>query len=368
MIAFFLIFFTVWAALHAYVGWRLASLPWVAAAVSPGTLAGLLAALALAYPAARALNSRGWRAVGEPLEWLAANWVGLVFLLLVALVFADLVTLGGWLWRAQVPAIRTWAALGALGLAVIALVQGARPPVVQEIEVRLAGLPRERDGFVLVAISDLHLGAVRGERWMDRQIATVAALRPDAVAVVGDLVDGNVEVLEPMLPVLRKLEAPRGVWAVTGNHEYYAGLEASVALLEAAGYRVLRDESAEVLPGLVFAGVDDLGARRQFGRKEPALQRALAGRPAGATVLLSHSPREVEQAAAAGVGLMLSGHTHAGQVWPFNYLVRLSTPWVGGRYRVGTLELIVGRGTGTWGPPMRLWQRSEILRLTLRSG
>ena len=145
--------------------------------------------------------------------------------------------------------------------------------------------------------------------------------------------------------MLQKLRAPLGVWAVTGNHEYYAGLERSVGLLEAAGYTVLRDRAAEIAPGLVLAGVDDLGARRQFGRTDQA-----------------------DKAAAGGAGLMLSGHTHNGQIWPFNYLVRLSNPLVGGRYEIGGMPVIVGRGTGTWGPRMRLWRPSEIVRITLRAG
>jgi uncharacterized protein len=246
-------------------------------------------------------------------------------------------------------------------------VQGLRPPVVRDCEVRLAGLPRERDGAVLVAVSDLHLGTMIGERWLARLVARIDGLKPDIVVVVGDLVDGEVGSLEPLLPALRRLRAPLGVWAVTGNHEYYAGLERSVDLLESAGFTVLRDRWAEAAPGLTLAGVDDLTARRQFGEATPPLEQALAGHPAGAVVLLSHSPLQAEKAAAAGAGLMLSGHTHNGQIWPFSYLVRLFYPLMGGRYEVGGMTVIVGRGTGTWGPRMRLWGPGEILRITLRA-
>jgi predicted MPP superfamily phosphohydrolase len=219
---------------------------------------------------------------------------------------------------------------------------------------------------------------------MTRLISRVDALKPDVVVIVGDLVDGEVGRLEPLLPVLQTLRAPLGVWAVTGNHEYYAGLGRSVQLLKDAGYTVLQDRWAEVAPGLVLAGVDDLTARRQFGRTdrpiEQALARAataelaraaaagLAGRPPGATILLSHSPLQVGTAAAAGVGLMLSGHTHDGQIWPFGYLVKLSYRLLGGRYEVGGMPVIVCRGTGTWGPRMRLWRPNEILRIRLKAG
>ena len=365
---FLAIVLSVWSALHGYVFWRLASVPWVADQVSQRTLIWTTVALAASFPLARLLNARGLARIGQPLEFLAANWVGVVFLLLVALLAADLMTLGGWLLPRLAPAVRGGAVLVALVLATIGFVQGFRPPVVSEYEVRLTGLPKDRDGLVLVAISDLHLGSLIGERWMKRLIARVDRLKPDVVVIVGDLVDSEVGSLEPLIPVLRTLRAPLGVWAVTGNHEYYAGLNRSVALFESAGYRVLRDRAAEVVPGLVLAGVDDLGARRQFGGSDRAVERALAGRPPGAVVFLSHSPLQPEKAAALGAGLMLSGHTHNGQVWPFNYLVRLSNPLVGGRYLIGGMPVIVGRGTGTWGPRMRLWQPAEILRLTLRSG
>jgi predicted MPP superfamily phosphohydrolase len=308
----------------------------------------------------------GGAALGEPLEFFAANWVGVLFLLFTALLLADGLTLGGWLLPRLVPAIRGGAVLAALGLSGLALVQGLRPPVVRDYEVRLAGLPRERDGLVLVAVSDLHLGTLIGGPWMERLIARINDLKPDAVMVVGDVVDGEVGRLEPLLPVLRTLRAPLGVWAVTGNHEYYAGLERSVHLLEAAGYTVLRDRWAEVVPGLTLAGVDDLTARRQFGDAGRPLDKALAGHPAGAVVLLSHSPLQAGAAAAAGAGLMLSGHTHGGQIWPFSHLVRLSYPLLGGRYEINGMSVIVCRGTGTWGPRMRLWQPGEILRIKIR--
>jgi uncharacterized protein len=414
---FLTIVLSVWLAMHGYVFWRLASVPWVAGHVSRPAIIWTAVLLAAGFPLARVLNMRGFARIGLPLEFLAANWVGVVFLLFALLAAADLITFGGWLFPGLAPSVRGAAAIVAILLAAIGFVQGCRPPVVTEHEVRLAGFPEECDGLVLVAISDLHLGNLIGERWMKRLVERVDALKPDVVAIVGDLVDSEVGRLEGLIPVLRTLRAPLGVWAVTGNHEYYAGLDRSVALLEAAGFSVLRDRATEITAGVVFAGVDDLGARRRFsddrtigGRagtdrpREPgtgcarqavrspggpsgpalpsasdqcmsadggigqAMERALVDRQSGAVVLLSHSPLLAEKAAALGVGLMLSGHTHGGQIWPFNYLVRLSNPLVGGRYEICGMSVIVGRGTGTWGPRMRLWRPSEILRITLRPG
>jgi hypothetical protein len=168
------------------------------------------------------------------------------------------------------------------------------------------------------------------------------------------------------------MTAPLGVFAVTGNHEYIAGVDRSVRLLKEAGYRVLRDEAVEVAPGLVFAGVDDLSSRHRLSptaRSAPGtdpLAAALRGRPPGATVLLSHSPLRAEEAAGSGVGLMVSGHTHGGQIWPFGYVSAIFYPLNSGRYDVEGMPVLVGRGTGTWGPRMRLIERSEILKIVLR--
>lgn len=365
-VLFFTVFMGVWAAMHAFVFWRLAAVPVIAAHVPGRAWFWTAVALWISYPLARSLNAWGLAAVGEPLEMLAANWVGVLFLLFAALLVADAITLGGTLAPRLSPVVRGWAAVVALALAAIALVQGLRAPVVRDYKVRMAGLPPARDGLVLVTVSDLHLGTLIGRRWMARLVGQVDALKPDLVMVAGDLVDGEVGRLKGVLPVLQTLRAPLGVWAVTGNHEYYAGLERSVRLLRDAGYTVLRDEWREVAPGLVLAGVDDLTARRQNGRLDRPVERTLEGRPPGATVLLSHSPLQAEVAAAGGVGLMLSGHTHNGQIWPFNYAVRSTYRLMGGRYDVRGMTAIVCRGTGTWGPRMRLWRPGEILRIRLR--
>ncbi len=291
----------------------------------------------------------------------------MLFLAFLFVLIADVFTGFGMIFRQAAPAARGVAAGIALVLGAVALVQGMRAPAVTALEIPLAGLPAERDGTVLVQVSDLHLGSLLGARWLDGRLAQVSALRPDIVAVVGDLVDGNAAHVERLVPRLRELRAPLGVWAVTGNHEYYAGLEPSVKLLEDAGFRVLRDRAEEAAPGLVIAGIDDLTARQQFGQNGEPVETTLSARPEGATVLLSHTPWEAEKAAALGVGLMLSGHTHEGQIWPFNYFVALRYPYVGGVYEVGAMRLVVCRGTGTWGPPLRLWRRSEIVKITLRS-
>jgi predicted MPP superfamily phosphohydrolase len=384
---FLIIVLTVWTAMHAYVWWRLAATPVVTAWLSPRVLLALFAGLWLAYPIGRIFAHRDVTVVGYPLEVAGAAWMGVLFLLVMAMAAADALYLLLRVGTALLARPETGdlaavfrphgaVAVAALALAAVGVVQGLRAPAVSRHEVTLPGLPAERDGTVLVAVSDLHLGTLLGERWWRRRVEQIAAERPDLIAVVGDLVDGSAEHVERMVPALQELRAPLGVWAVTGNHEYYAGLDKSVRVLEDAGFTVLRDRWQEAAPGLVVVGVDDATGRRQFaprgvsadGLPRSALELALQGRPQGGTVLLSHTPWAVDEAAELGAGLMLSGHTHDGQIWPFNYLVALQYPYIAGAYEVAGMRLLVGRGTGTWGPPLRLWKRSEILRITLRSG
>jgi predicted MPP superfamily phosphohydrolase len=280
----------------------------------------------------------------------------------------DIVTVFGHLLPRFAPSLRGWALVAGGVLCVIALVQGLRAPVVQSYEVQLAGLPAESDGTVLVLASDFHLGTLLGKDWLAARIDQIQDLRPDIIVLGGDIIEGDDPSESELLPSFRRLSAPFGVWGVTGNHEFHAGIEGSANLLEETGIHVLHDRWAEVRPGLILAGVDDLTSRRRHGETGNFVERALAGRPVGAaTVLVSHTPWQAEVAAKSAVGLMLSSHTHEGQIWPFGYVVRLTHPFLSGEYELNRMTIIVCRGTGTWGPRMRLWQRGEIVRITLRS-
>ncbi len=362
-VVFLSIVLTVWTGMHAYVLWR--AWPLVTAVAVRRVLLGAAVLLWLSFPLGRFAAHAGMGRTGRTLEAVGSLWIGVLFISLVCLLAADLVTGFGWLFPRLVPAARVSAFAAAGLLSCLALVQGLRAPVVKEYEVKLAGLPPALDGKVLVQLSDMHLGDMLGRRWLQDRVRQVEALHPDVLVITGDLIDGDAGAVEPLLPELRRFHAPLGVWAVTGNHEFYAGLERCVALMESAGFKVLRDRSELVAPGLVFAGVDDLSARRQFKMDGDPVARALQGRPEGATVFLCHSPLQVQEASGLGAGLMLSGHTHDGQIWPFGYIVKLFYPYLVGQYAVGGMTLIVTPGTGTWGPPMRLFGPGEILRITL---
>ncbi|MGA9751100.1 MAG: metallophosphoesterase [Acidobacteriota bacterium] len=306
--------------------------------------------------------------LGAAFELFGMDYLASLFLTTLCLLAVEVVTLFGLILRRLAPMLRGWALVAGLLLSIVAVVQGVRPPVVTNLQVRLPGLPAKLDGTVVVALSDLHLGTLTGPRWLAARVSQVEALHPDLILLLGDIVEGHGRPPSDFTPVLRRFSAPMGVWAVTGNHEHYGRGSGATRCLEEAGATVLHDRWAEVRPGLILAGVDDLTVRRRLGPLAEFVGKALAGRPPGATLFLSHTPWGAEAAAAAGAGLLLSAHTHGGQIWPFGYLVRLSYPLFEGRYVVNGMTVYVTRGAGTWGPKMRLWPPGEILRITLKSG
>lgn len=365
---FLAVVLAIWALEHLYVGWRLLSLPLFSEGAARRVLQLVLVLGFLAYPVGRVLFQLGARGLGRGLEYAGAVWMGTLFLVLAALVAVEVVSLAGLLWRDHLAVLRGTAAAFAFAFAMVAWWGGMRPPRVVEHEVELPGLTAAADGFRMVQLSDVHLGTLIGGGRLQRLVDRTAELAPDAVAITGDLVDGDAGVVEELLPQLATLRAPAGVFAVLGNHEYYAGRARSRRLLANAGYTVLDNAAVEAAPRLWIAGVPDARGAAQTGRPEADLEAALAAIPEGdAVVLLQHSPEAEDAAAAAGVGLMLNGHTHGGQIWPFSLLVRTAYRHVAGRFQIGPMTQIVSRGAGFWGPPMRLGAPAEIIVVTLRA-
>ena len=245
-------------------------------------------------------------------------------------------------------------------------------PVVRRVPITLAGLDPALEGLRIVTFSDGHLSALYGGRRFERLVETVNAQRPDVVAIVGDLVDGELGELREEVAPLADLVSEQGVYFVTGNHEYFVDTTAWLRHLPTLGVQVLRNERVPIVRGgasVDLAGIDD---RTAAGSGVPGhgadLDAALDGRDdAVPLVLMAHQPVQVAQAAAAGVGLQLSGHTHGGQLWPFDYAVRLDQPAVQGLSRVGDTQLYVTTGAGFWGPPMRIGARPEVAVVELRA-
>jgi len=364
---FILILTLVASLMHGYLFWRIASLPFVSTHSRRKVLWALAVGIWLLYLLSVFYGHDGSAGLPSWLERMAMDWLGILFIATTVMLATDLLT-GFGLWaRHYLARLRSTALLIAGGMIVVALIQGIRPPVVVHDEVTLAGLPQRLNGTRVVVLSDLHLGSQLGADWLAARIDQVESLKPDLILLLGDLFEGHGGPAPELKAQFQRLRAPLGVYAVTGNHEFFGDTEAAIAMIENTGVVWLRDRWLEVTPGLILAGVDDLSTRRHRGDVSDVVSQALQGRPAGATILLSHSSWQADQAAKAGVGLMLSGHTHGGQIWPFGYLVQHYYPVFAGRYEVNGMSVIVSRGTGLWGPRMRLWYPSEILLVTLHS-
>ena len=311
------------------------------------------------------------RAVPRAWAVFAFGWCGLMFVALTITLVTEPARWGaraaGW---SVDPAFAALTPLAATALAAWGY-RAARHPTVTRHRVALPGLPPAFDGLRVVQLSDLHLAEAQPIDFPAAVVAAVRALSPDLVVVTGDLVDGTVADLADRARVLGALTAPLGVYFVTGNHDDYAGADPWVAAWSAFGWRPLRNAHVAVAravgaaPGFVLAGVDDADGARGGGRGAD-LDAALAGRdPALPVVLLSHQPRLVGAAAAAGVALQLSGHTHGGQIWPFSWVVGWVQRPVSGWAQVGPTALYIHRGTGSWGPTLRLGAPAEIAEFTL---
>jgi predicted MPP superfamily phosphohydrolase len=381
----FLLFLFLWGSIVAFIHWYLAlrlvllpqlPSPYVEAAIAAFVVLG---SLLFTRPVIERLIGPRFAAA---LAWPTFLWMGASFLLLVVLLATD-VTLslaGGAAWAVGDPRVSAsvsdeteaaFVVIGAMAASLYALLLALRPPRLRAIELPLADLPEALDGFRIVQLSDLHIGPLRGRRFAAALVARVNSLSADLVAVTGDLVDGNVERLASEVSPLAGLESRHGTFFVSGNHEYFSRIDPWLAVVRDLGWRVLRNERVTIRHGeggLDVAGVDDHLAHHYGNGHGQDVAAALDGRnPARPVVLLAHHPNAFDEASELGVSLQLSGHTHGGQIWPFQYLVRLSTPYVAGVFRRGRSTLYVSRGTGFWGPPMRLFHPGEITEITLRA-
>jgi predicted MPP superfamily phosphohydrolase len=237
------------------------------------------------------------------------------------------------------------------------------------VGVKLERLPKELSGLSIVQLTDVHIGPTIGKKFLEHVVERSNDAKADAIVITGDLVDGSVASLRAHVEPLAKLRARYGVFFVTGNHEYYSGVDEWLEELGRLGVKPLRNERVALgdAVSIDLAGVDDASARGFGPAHGPDYAKALGGAlPDRELVLLAHQPSQIVHAARAGVGLQLSGHTHGGQIWPFGALVRLNQPYVAGLHKHDArTQIYVSRGTGYWGPPMRLFCPAEITKIVL---
>jgi predicted MPP superfamily phosphohydrolase len=411
LLGFAAVVLTAMLVLHGYLWWRL-----VRGTTNPGRARRGLTVLTvlLALLPALAIGLRGTlpRHAAAPLDWIAYSWLGVAFYLFLTLIALEPIRLiarsvspsgartvlrrpdelaphdegtaagRGTVISPPAPPLprrlflaRTLAVTAgavALGTAGTGAYFANSAPVVRRVPITLPRLDPALDGLRIVTFSDAHLSATYGGRRFQRLVEIVNGERPDVVAIVGDLADGSVEELREDVAPLADLVSEQGVFFVTGNHEYFVDTRAWLRHLPTLGVDVLHNERVPIGRGTAsvdLAGIDD---RTAAGSGVPGqgadLDAALDGRDDSTpVVLLAHQPVMVEQARAAGVDLQLSGHTHGGQLWPFDYAIRLDQPAVQGLSRHGDTQLYVTAGAGYWGPPMRVGARPEVTVVVLRS-
>lgn len=371
----FALVIAVWGALFTYAGRPLLVTARIAG-MAPELAWSSLAVLALLPMLPLLVRQQGAAIHRNILHRVGFFTLGLFSMLLVAVVATDLIRMGfsvaGLLLNTlPLPSLNVaLLSLGALGGAALLTALGAAQahcPTTRRVTVSIPDLPAELDGYTIVQWSDVHIGPSIRRRFMQTLVDRTNALEPDAVAITGDFIDARFDEIHDQLEPVRELRTRDGVFYVTGNHEYYWNAPAWLPSLEDLGIRHLQNAHDVVRRGdaqLVFAGVTDPVGRGAHRQDVPA---ALLGAPADAvTVLLSHRPQMAEAASRHGVHLQLSGHTHGGQFFPFNLVIRWFQPIVAGLHRVGTTWLYVSRGTGFWGPPSRLGVGAELTVIELR--
>jgi predicted MPP superfamily phosphohydrolase len=355
---------------HWYIGLRLirdAGLPPAAWSVLWGAFGSIFVGLI----GGRLLPRR----LALVVQWAGFLWIGAFALLLSTCAATDL---GFFIAARVVPRTAEWGPLQAMVIGAIVVpalawgfVVARRTPQVERLTVPMRGLGQALDGLRIVQITDVHIGDTLDRRFLRRVVDQVNALKADVVAVTGDLIDGSVARLRDEVAALAELKASRGVFYVTGNHEYYHGAAAWLAEVKRLGLTPLHNEHRVLQEGdarLVIGGVPDLEGARFADSHAPRADVAFSGAPDGAPrILLAHQPRFARHAKDQQVQLMLSGHTHGGQIFPFMFFVRLQQPVIAGFRELWGVPVYTSRGTGYWGPPFRVGPTSEITEITLRA-
>jgi predicted MPP superfamily phosphohydrolase len=395
---FFVLLSGVVAAINRYLWQRLVRdtrLGRPASAIVTWLLIALSASVPLALSAWMLIS----RSFSPLLNYLAFGWLGLSFYMLLLFALWDLLRALRWLGRRSLPLTaaapapqavtetrRVFVARSVAG-GVLAAAGGIGTFGVRsalwdittpETAVALPRLPRALDGFSIALITDVHIGPLLDGRFLQHLVEQTNRLRPDLIAIGGDLVDGWVSQIGPQLAPLARLRARHGVYFVTGNHEYYSGVDDWLVFLKRLGIRVLLNErvsigqggtGARAGAGFDLAGVPDFRAGHAGGIA-PDLAATVQGRdPERELVVMAHQPLAIEASNLAGAGLQLSGHTHGGQLYPFGALTRIAQPYIAGlyRHRATDTQIYVSCGSGFWGPPMRVLAPAEISLLRLFS-
>ncbi|NOY78696.1 MAG: metallophosphoesterase [Calditrichaeota bacterium] len=330
-----------------------------------------------AFPIGRISELTKKGKLNKLLVWPGSIWLGamvyffMIFIVADALNFFLSLSLGKSLFQMLSPNL-----LNAVGFAIIggvAVILGygyfmARHPRISRVKLPVKRLPASQKVFKIVQLSDVHINTIFSKKRLERLVRRVNQLKPDLIVITGDLMDENAAKSEKIVTPISKFKSRFGVYAVTGNHEYYSGVKKAIDVMEKAGIRVLKNESVQIGNVLNLVGVHDIEAKRFVNEPVVPYSELLSSvNPDLPTILLNHRPNRLEEASRAGINVQLSGHTHHGQLFPFNYV----TDWVydvsSGLKKVGEMFVYVSNGVGTWGPPLRIGAPAEIVEIRLEN-
>jgi hypothetical protein len=308
-----------------------------------------------------------------PVVYFGAVWLGIISIAFSVFILADIVgqafrspAIAGPIAHGQKQAIAVAALAIIVILSAFSVYNVLRGEIVREIKIPTAKLLRGAGDFTIVQLSDVHLNAITTKKWLDGIVDKTNSLNPDLIVITGDLIDTDICRFKGFCETLARLKAKYGVYATTGNHEFYVGINTFLEVCKRSNIKVLRNEKADIGGLVELAGIDWYEGWR-FTRKVPYVESVLKEcdfrKP---VVLLSHQPDAFGAAAAAGADLQLSGHVHAGQIPPMDAICLFFFKYPVGLYRKAAATLYTTTGTGTWGPPMRLFSRNEIVKITLK--
>ena len=300
----------------------------------------------------------------KPVVYIGTIWFGTIFIALTIFFIIDILRL---CFHSQ--SFRYYSTIvGLVALCIMSIYSvynGTRRPVVKPVQIKIQKLSDDLNGFRIVQLSDLHLNFMKSKRWLEGVVEKTNELKPDLIVITGDLVDADLCKFREFCVVLKQLNAKYGVFAVTGNHEYYAGIDMFSEIARDSNITVLRNQKTTIADVIELVGIDDK-AGKSFSETGPDLTKAM--RDCDLTklvILLSHQPDVFDKAVDLGVDLQLSGHTHAGQILPIDLIVMCYFKYPYGLYHKNSSYIYTTSGTGTWGPPMRFSSRSEIVKIIL---
>jgi uncharacterized protein len=374
-------FFIIVLAVHALVNFYIGIRGWQALQAAPAFRPWYIAFMVLvflAYPAGRMLEKLWYHPVPITLHWIGAFWFAAMLYVTLMLFMTDLARLGNLafpfiekLGHGNIPGLKLKAFMVISTITLLIIIIGhanAWHPKITHLDLTLPKKAGNMEHLRIVAASDIHMGTIIGPRRMNKLVSTINSLQPDIILLPGDVLDEDVKpvIQQNLGKNLKELNAPFGVFAATGNHEYIGGGEPSIQYLEDHGIVMLRDTAQLVNNSFYVMGREDLQKRYSDGKSRKTLpeimQNVDKSKP---LIMMDHQPYNLEDAQKAGIDLQLSGHTHHGQLWPFGYITQMIFEVSRGYYQKGNTHYYVSTGFGTWGPPVRTGNRPEIIVINL---